>query len=237
MKYKMFILSAACLVSSCLIIKVNKELVDSRENEFHLNRGSEISFHNSKGDLELEEWESDFILIETSIYGDSAHGVPEGLNIRFDQSTDDLSVVVDYPGRAIFCSVDFLVKIPTEMDYTINQTTTNGETLIIADVFANVETTNGDIYVEVRSSHSLETTNGDITALLYGQNEEVVIETTNGNVSVELPDFMGFDTETVNGVVVIDGVETDDEMFLDGDWIARIETTNGDIHIQRNRTF
>ncbi len=237
MKYKMFFLSAACLVSSCIIIEVNNELIETRANEFHLDKGSEINFYNSRGDLELTEWESDFILIESSIYGDSTHGIPEGLDIRFDQSTDKLAVVVDYPGRTIFCSVNFLVKIPTQMNYTINQTTTNGETLIIGDVLANVETTNGDIYVEVRLSHSLETTNGDITALLYGQNQAVNIETTNGDISVELPDFIGFDTKTVNGNVIIDGVETDDEMFLAGDWIAGIETTNGNIHLQRSQSF
>ncbi|MCK5133283.1 MAG: DUF4097 family beta strand repeat protein [Candidatus Sabulitectum sp.] len=237
MKYRMFVLSAACLIASCVVIKLNRDLLEVRTNEFEMAPGSELSFYNTNGDLEVAEWESDFILIETSIYGDSGRGIPEGLDIRFDEFEDHLSATVDYPGRNIFSSVDFSVKIPFDMEYTVNQTTTNGETLIIGAVFANVETTNGDIHVEVLSSHSLTTTNGDITALLYRQNDVVTVETTNGDILIELPDLIGINVKTRNGDIVVEGVKMDDDVFIDGDWIARIETTNGDICVTRTNAF
>ncbi|MCD4707123.1 MAG: DUF4097 domain-containing protein [Candidatus Sabulitectum sp.] len=235
MKYKMFLLSAACLAVSCITIKVNRDLLEIRTGEFEVEAGSGLSFENTNGDLEVREWELDFVQIETFIYGDSGSGVPPDLNIRFEELEDHLSAVVDYPGGIgiSFCSVNFIVMIPDHMGYTINHTTTNGETLIIGDVIANVESTNGDIYVEATCSHYLETTNGDITALLSGQNGVLVAETTNGDVSVEIPDIIGFEAETVNGEIVFEGVKMDDQAFIDGDWIARIETTNGDISVTR----
>jgi len=233
MKYKMFLLSAACLAVSCITIKVNRDLLEIRTSEFEIEAGSELSFENTNGNLEVREWEQDFVQIETFIYGDSGSGVSPDLIIRFEELEDRLSAVVDYPTGISFCSVNFTVMIPDHMGYTINHSTTNGETLIIGDVIANIESTNGDIYVEAVCSHGLETTNGDITALLSGQNGVLVIETTNGDVTVEIPDFIGFEAETVNGDIVVEGVKTDDEVFVDGDWIARIETTNGDICISR----
>ncbi len=233
MKYKMFLLSAACLAASCITIKMNRDLLETRTSDFEVKAGSELSFENTNGDLEVREWELDFVRIETSIYGDSGSGVPPDLNIGFEELENHLSAVVDYPGGMSFCSVDFLVMIPDNMGYTINCTTTNGETLITGDVIANIKSTNGDIYVEAVCSHALETTNGDITALLSGQNGVLVIETTNGDISVEIPDHIGFEAETTNGDIIVDGVEKEDEVFIDGDWIAGIETTNGDILITR----
>ncbi len=233
MKYKIVVLLCVCLTASCVVMSVNSDLIEVRTDEFNTISGSELSFYNTNGDMEVAEWDSNFIQIVTSVYGDSGRGIPEGLEIRFEELEDHLSVTADYPERNCFCYVDFAVKIPYEMGYTINQTTVNGETHIVGAVVANVESTNGDIHVEVLSSRFLRTTNGDITALLLRQNDVVTIETTNGDISVELPDLMGFSVETCNGDVVIDGVEMDDEYFVEGDRIARIETTNGDTSVTR----
>ena len=229
-----FAIAAVCFLASCVVIKINSDLIEVRTSEFEMQPGSELNFSNSNGDLEVTEWESDYILIETSIYGDSSTGVPSGLEIKLEELEDRLDVSVDYPSNSFCSSVDFSVKIPEEMEYTINQICTNGETLIIAAVVANVESTNGDIQVEVLSSSSIQTTNGDISAILQRQNDSVTIETTNGDIEVEISDLIGIEAGTVNGDIVIDGVEKDNDVFIDGDRVAIISTTNGDIQINRS---
>ncbi|MCK5842402.1 MAG: DUF4097 family beta strand repeat protein [Candidatus Sabulitectum sp.] len=233
MKYKIFVLSLALLASSCVVIKLNADLISVRTAEFDMERGSLLSFSNSRGDLEVTEWESDHILIEASIYGDSSRGVPEGLEILFEQTDDNLLSSVTYPGRTFFGSVDLAVKIPFDMGYTIEYSCTNGETFVKGDVTANVESTNGDIHVEVSSAQRISTTNGDITALLLMQEDAVAIETTNGDITVELPDHVGLEVETTNGEIYVDGYEITNGVSFDGQWIARIETTNGDVFISR----
>ncbi|MEA3265418.1 MAG: DUF4097 family beta strand repeat-containing protein [Candidatus Fermentibacteria bacterium] len=233
MKHKIFVLALALLTVSCVIIRLDADLISVRTSEFDMKHGSLLSFSNSRGDLEVTEWESDYILIEASIYGDSGIGVPEGLEILFEQTDDHLISSVTYPGRTFFGSVDLSVKIPFDMGYAIEYSSTNGETLIKGDVTASVESTNGDIYVEVSSAQSILTTNGDITALLLMQEDVVTIETTNGDITVELPDHMGFEVETTNGDISVDGYEISNEASYDGQWTARIETTNGDVTISR----
>ena len=233
MKYRFFVLSMVFLAASCVVIKLNTDLIGVRTAEFDMKHGSLLSFSNSRGDLEVTEWESDHILVEASIYGDSGRGVPEGLEILFDQTDDHLLSSVTYPGRTFFGSVDLSIKIPFDMGYTIEYSCTNGETFIKGDVTANVESTNGDIHVEVSSAQSISTTNGDITALLLMQGDAVTIETTNGDIAVELPDHMGLEVETTNGDISVDGFEISNEVSYDGQWTARIETTNGDVFISR----
>ena len=231
MKYKLFLLSAACLAASCITIKLDRDLLEIRTNEFETETGSHLSFENTNGDLEVREWDLNYVKVESFIYGDSSSGVPPDLNIIFEEYEDQLSAVVSYPSGISFISVDILVMIPDHMGYTINYTTTNGETLIIGDVTANVESTNGDIHVEVTSSHELKTTNGDIAALLSRQRDPLTIETTNGDVTVEMPETMGYTAETVNGDIVVDSVLMDDGVFVHGNCIAIIGTTNGDITV------
>ncbi len=233
MKYRIFVMSLVFLTASCVIIKVDTDLIGVRTTEFDMKHGSLLSFSNSRGDLEVTEWESDYILIEANIYGDSGRGVPEGLEILFDQTDDNLQSSVNYPGRTFFGSVDLSVKIPFDMGYTIEYSCTNGETFIKGDVTANVESTNGDIHVEVLSAQSLLTTNGDIVALLLVQEDAVIIETTNGDITVELPDRIGLEVETTNGEISVDGYEITNGVSIDGQWTARIETTNGDVFISR----
>jgi len=232
MKYRLLMLAAVFFAASCMIT-LKHDLIEETSREFQMTSGSELSFQNANGDIEVREWESDYIQIKTLIYGDSARGVPENLNIRFDESENRLSAVVDYPDGISLCSVNFVVNIPAQMEYIVSCATTNGETLISADVTANAESVNGDISVEALSSDRLITVNGDISARLSQQSLSLVIETTNGDVSVELPPMISVDAETVNGEVFVQDSEAPDQILAYGSAVVRIETSNGDIQVMR----
>ena len=253
MKHEMFVLSAACLIASCVVIRVNKDLVEVRTNDFELARGGEISFQNSNGDLEITEWESDFIQIETLIYGDSAVGVPEDLEILFEDIGESLSILVDYPEKIFGCTVDFAVKIPFDSEYVVINRTQNGDTYIVADVLVDVFSANGDMQIAALSSREIESSNGDIAVELSDQkgsldvlssngdislslivlNDIMNVRSSNGDIIVNLPSEAGFDISTSNGDIFVDGVAVDECVFTDGDGMTSIATSNGDIVVTR----
>ncbi len=253
MKQEMFVLSAACLIASCVVIRVNQDLVEVRTEDYELTKGSEINFQNTNGDLEVTEWESDFVQIETLIYGDSSVGVPEDLDIHFEKMGENLSVLVDYPDKIFGCSVDFAVRIPYNSDYIVVNNTQNGDTFIDGDVFVEVFASNGDMQIsaisanglvssngdimvelsEQKGSLEISTSNGDISASLIVLNDLMKIESSNGDILVNIPVNTGFEISTGNGDISVDGLEIDESFFIDGDSMASIVTANGDIAIRR----
>lgn len=234
MKKTLFITAAVFWILSCRMVNISNDLLETRTGEHHLDRHGTLSFENTNGDLELTEWNNDFIQVETRIYGDSARGVPEGLHIMTEESPDEVAYTVEYPGGMSFVSVDFQVKIPEDSEYLLNTVTVNGETVVIADLDAFIESVNGDILVEAKSSRGLFTVNGDISAVLRDQAECLAVETVNGDITIDLPEEIGLVLETTNGDITVDGIEYDKQVTFSGvtEAAAALETLNGDIEIK-----
>ncbi len=230
---KTFLIAAACLSVSCIKADFNRDLLAVISEDHQLKTSAYLTFENSSGDLEIIEWDNDFTRIETSIYGDSATGVPEDLQVNIIPSPDGIDCSVDYPNGMYTCSVDFLVTVPKNSDLTIESATVNGDIEIIADADVLVETVNGDITLEVFSSSGLSTTNGDIRAELAFQSSSVVIETVNGDVDLTLPAGLSVAAETVNGDISFMEEIHEDRLDIEGSGIEtiRIETVNGDVSL------
>ena len=218
------------------MVKFSNDLLDVRTEDYLRDRGSSISFENTNGDLEVREWDNEFVQIETRIYGDSSRGIPEDLNINIEETQSELSYSVDYPDgiNINVGSVDFVVQVPENSEFTISNTTVNGETLIIADAVVSVETVNGDIQLDVMSTLGVSTTNGDVIAVLREQSERVTVETVNGDLEISVPDRMGISVDTVNGDIYYQGVEADDELEIEGTSgeVLQVETVNGDVELR-----
>lgn len=232
MKSQMFLLAGVFFAASC-IVSLQSSLLAEETYEFDLQQGSALSFENTNGDLEVTEWESDYVQIETHIYGDSIRGIPSDLEIKFEEMESELSAIVEYPSGFSNISVDFAVKVPHDMDYIICHSTTNGDTSIIGDFIAEVDAVNGDIYLEVMSSNGLKTINGDISAVFSDQMTSLIVESVNGDISLEISDLLDLVAETVNGEIEVDGIQFEDQMSITGDGtaIVEIETVNGSIEI------
>lgn len=230
-----FVLTFFFWLLSCRMVNISNDLLETRTGEHFLqNRGS-LSFNNTNGDLKLTEWDNDFIQVETSIYGDSARGIPEGLHILTEELDDELIYTVEYPGGLCYVSVDFNVKVPVNSDYRLNVVTVNGEITIDADLAAFVESVNGDVTVNALSSPGLFTVNGDIAAVLDHQIENLAVETVNGDILIELPEELDLVLETLNGDITVDGSSYDKNVTIMGisDASAALKTLNGDIEIKR----
>lgn len=234
-KNAFFTLTLFFWILSCRMVNISNDLLETRTGEHFIpNRGT-LSFNNTNGDLKLTEWDNDFVQVETSIYGDSARGIPEGLHILTEELDDALIYTVEYPGGLSYVSVDFDVKVPLNSDYRLNVVTVNGEIVIDADLAAFVESVNGDITVNALSSPGLFTVNGDVTAVLERQIENLAVETVNGDIFIELPKELNLVLETLNGDITVDrsGYDKDVTIMGDSDASAALKTLNGDIDILR----
>ncbi len=234
MKKFLIPLSVVFWALSCRMINFSNDLLDVRTEDHPIGDCSSISFENTNGDLELSEWENDFVRVETSIWGDSARGIPDDLKILAEVQ-DGLSYSVEYPGGLSYVSVDFRVMVPAGSGCIVNSVTVNGDTRIEGDLSVFVESVNGDIRVTASDSRGLFTVNGDIEAVLERQLRSFAVETVNGDVSVELPGGMGLVIETLNGDITVDGTDYDDGVTLGGsfDASAALETLNGDVEVAR----
>ena len=234
MKKFLIPLSVVLWALSCRMINISNDLLDVRTDDHPIEDCSTISFENTNGDLELSEWENDFVRVETSIWGDSARGVPDDLKILAEVK-DGLSYSVEYPGGPSFVSVDFKVMVPAGSGCIVNSVTVNGDTRIEGDLSVFVESVNGDILINASDSRGLFTVNGDIEAVLERQFQSFADETVNGDVSVELPAEIGLVIETLNGDISVNGREFESIATLEGsiDAAAALETLNGDVEVTR----
>ena len=235
MKKALFPLAVFLWILSCRMVNISNDLLEVRTGEHNLSPGGEIVFENTNGDLDLTEWDRDYIQVEASIYGDSSRGVPEDLDILIEESMDQLKYLVEYPGGLSFVSVDFSVRVPEDMEYDVASITVNGETRICASAFINVESVNGDIYVEALSSSGIETVNGDIEAILSRQLESFDIDAVNGDILLKIPEEIGVSVETLNGDISIDDKDYDHNAHVPGTLSGTVllETVNGDVEVKR----
>ena len=231
MKTGLCVIAAVLLFGSC-VVSFQHDLLAEETSVYDVKPGSELTFENTNGDIEVSVWDSDSVQIKTLVYGDSAKGVPEGLEIRFDHQESMLSVTVDYPsGLSSFCSVDIVVSIPDSMHYAVSVEGTNGDITVTGVETVNAETTNGDISVVASSSDCLETTNGDISAILPLQSNQLIAETTNGDIILRIPSDLGISAETVNGDLTVNGLEFRNSAVIDGSGENEVvvQTVNGDV--------
>jgi len=234
MKTGLYAIAAILLFGSC-IVSFRHNLLAEETSMYYVQQGSELAFENTNGDLYVSVWNSDSVQIKTLVYGDSTQGIPEDMEIKFDQQESMLSVTVEYPSNSFaLCQVDIIVSVPEGMHYVINATGTNGDIAVYEAEKVDVKTTNGDITVEASCSDYLETTNGDISAELPLQCSPLVAETTNGDVFLKVPSDMALSAETVNGDLTVNGIEFDKSVTVDGSGENEVvvKTVNGDVVIE-----
>jgi DUF4097 and DUF4098 domain-containing protein YvlB len=234
MKISLSVCAAVLLFASC-VVSFHQDLLADETSMYEVKPSSELTFENTNGDIEVSVWDSDSVQVRTLVYGDSTRGIPEDLEIRFDHQESVLTVTVEYPSSlSSFCTVDIVVSVPDSMHYAVTVEGTNGDIAVTGVETVNAETTNGDISVEAFSSEYLETTNGDICAELSHQSNQLIAETTNGDIVLMIPSALGVSAETVNGDITVNGLEFENSATIDGSGEngVVVQTVNGDVVVE-----
>jgi len=228
-----------------------------------------LSIENRNGSIEITTWDKDEIGITAykkvrAGSRDDAIELMEQLQIVIEVHDDEIEVFTEYPDRrrgkkgGFFSwlmgnswntsySVSYEIKVPEKFD--VNARSTNGRVEALdCNGKIRLETTNGKVIADnVSGSVRCSTTNGSINVSLLEVNdrEEMNFSSTNGSISLYLPEDIDADIKarTTNGGINCDLNVTEqysrskkkfDAVINDGGTYIYIKTTNGSINIRES---
>ncbi len=166
-----------------------------------------ISIDNSVGEINVNSWDEDYILVTARIIGkaenkNNAMNLVNKTEVFFDHSPERVSIWSERPENRYFSTV--------AIEYQIN----------MPHIFnGNIKTSTGDVYIEeILGDLHVATSTGDV--YINKMQGELLVETSTGDVN--LRHLMGdLNCSTSTGDVAID--------YMEGRF--DIKTSTGDVHV------
>jgi len=199
------------------------------------------------GGIRVEAWDRNEISLRAKVQAWSRRGDPREMvgNIRVETGN---TIAADGPDtrRQEGWSVSFRLMVPREMDLELESMNGGLHVLGVTGTM-RLETMNGGIHLEdVGGDVRGETTNGGLDVRLSGdrwEGEELSLRTTNGGVTLSLPEGFQADLEagTVNGSFESDfpitlrgrlRTQRINTQLNGGGPLIRVSTTNGGVRIR-----
>ncbi len=260
-RFKLILMSVLFVLPTLVSADTYRE---TEEKSFALKAGGEVILENTNGEILVESWDKDEVLIfaEKTVRAgspDEAREMMQRVRIKIEHSDDFLRVETAYPasdngflsflfGRNTSVSVAYRLTVPHKLDLYLDSV--NGK-IRINEVSGRIQahTTNGSIHI-MRSGGAVEakTTNGAIDAelLKFDSDQNMYFKTTNGSIDVAFPPDLRADIEakTTNG-----RIKTDFPITVQGEFGKKrlrgeinggggrivLRTTNGGIRITESR--
>lgn len=180
--------------------------------DFAVNPGARISLENVNGDITVEGWDGDSVVVRALKTADSDDDL-DRIEILVDADDDEVSIETKHhkkkKKRSLFNwgnnngEVEYQVQVPRDV-FLKDIGTVNGD-VEIEGVEGRVHAgaVNGDVEVrDLRSNVELETVNGDIDAWFTSfDGLDAKFESVNGGITAYLPDNADarVEADTVNG--------------------------------------
>lgn len=253
----------SCL-SVCLILVAGVfagEVVKEENVTVEVASGDPVEIFTVNGDITVEEWSSDNVEVIYIITCDSEEEL-SFLTVESNTS-DGIICTVEYDedwDSEHSGSVDFEVKVPSDIDLEIELVSVNGNISIdggegealLEVVNGNIEATgfrgelavhsvNGDIdIVETPGIRVAELVNGNIECIIDVLEDDLELAAVSGNILLNLTTDAEVEIETISGVIkiseIFDAHITDDIVgssteFGDGEYSIVISTISGDISV------
>lgn len=251
-----------CLsVCPVLITGVSAGHVTTMENiTVEVSSGNPLEIFTINGNITVEEWDSDQVEVVYTITCRTEEDM--GFITVESNTSNGINCEVDYDDdcECSYGSVDFEVKIPENIDLTIELTSVNGNVSIDGGKGeAFLEVVNGNIEADyftgelivsavngnVSVSHSpgiriAELVNGNIECVINALEDDLELDAVNGNITLYLGIDALVEIETISGEIIIDesfnafiteNIVGCSAEFGDGDLSIEISTVSGDITI------
>lgn len=250
-------------VLGCVSLSFGVTITKEFKQSFLLSIAGDVNIQNVNGSIVVESWDRDSVEVFAEIEVKAgnrrtAEEFMEEVHMEVDYQPNHLSVIPDYPkteGESSFLdwifgrskpqvNIEFSIKVPSKMNLDLESV--NGKVHIenIEGEF-RLRTTNGPILAnQVMGSVRGRTVNGSlhIQVIYMNQTDEVVLQTTNGNINLALPETVQADVDvsTVNGGISTDfPLEVQGRMnskkmrgkIRDGGGLIDLSTVNGSISI------
>ncbi len=264
MKYYYGILA---LVIGCTGISSGTTITKEFRQSYLLQQGGNVEIDNINGNISVESWDQDSVevLAEIEVKADNPRDAEEFMKevkMEIFYQSSRLTIEPDFPeyegGNSILdwifgrtkpqINVQFLIKIPSVMNLDLESV--NGQiTVESMKGQCRLRTTNGNIEANrIGGLVDGETVNGSLRIGVSGMSseDEVVLQTINGNIDLILPENIEADVKasTVNG-----GILTDFPLEVQGEFnnkhlkgqihgggsLMKLHTVNGSIHINKEQ--
>lgn len=223
--------------------------------------GGRIEIENVNGNITIEGWDKNEVYIEAekrikASDRSDAERLLKQLSIEIEELDNEIRITTSYPHRRgggfldlifggnISASVTYRIRVPNSSN--IEATSTNGG-VSVTQVQGKIRlrTTNGNISADnLKGLVSARTTNGSVNVELkeVTSNEEMEFLTTNGNITVNIPESIDCEVRarTTNGSIRTDfplevlgkyGSKHLKGKINEGGSVIFIETTNGSIKL------
>lgn len=233
--------------------------VVSREDSFSavLGAGSNVVITNVNGNITIEEWDSDHVLIEYTIQGDHIEEI-ESIDVQCDYTNGmhcEVTYLDDWDGN----EVNFHVRLPESLylnlvmrtfDGCISLNNGMGTSLVeiingsaVLEGFSGkltVNVVNGEIeLIRVPGLSVVNIVEGTIRGTIDNIGQDVEISTVSGHINLVLEGAASVSVLTMSGSIDISGVEIYHDLigssteFGDGEFKINITTVSGDVSIRR----
>ena len=235
---------------------------DYFDGEYEANENTVLQVTTFNGQIEIYTWDNDNVSLNAIKRSRISREELDNVDINVDESDNQIEIEVLYKGqRTTQPSVDMNVKVPSYV--TVDTVKTSNGAIIIEDAKGNItaDSSNGAItienvdgYVAATTSNGrvevtgttgikdLHSSNGEINAEIYDFQENIVISTSNGGITVYINPSLNADVkmETSNGHITMSDITlnlTINEEKLkegtlgDGGNEISIQTSNGNIQL------
>jgi hypothetical protein len=176
------------------------EYWENSSQTFLLDADGRFSIDNVSGQIEIQGWNNNAVVLVTAIHGKTREGV-EAVKINIDSDSNHIAIHTEQQSNV---TVDYAAQVP-EHALLKGVSSVNGHIVIngvAGDIAAS--TVNGGAQIKDACHNlKLETVNGNITAEmnLLGSGQSASFNTVNGQIKLALPENTDakFSMNTLNG--------------------------------------
>lgn len=218
--------------------------------------GSNIIIENINGDIVIEEWSSENVLVEYSIKAESLREIESVIVECLYIDGIICSAILPDDNDSII--VDFHVSLPESLNLNLVLFTANGciamnsgsgtSLVEILDGSAVLDGFDGNLTVnivsgviDIRNTTGLSVANiisGTIKGTISNIEDNIAISTVSGDIDLVIENESFITVTTMSGEIDIPGVEVQQELYCksvefgDGEFKIDISTVSGDIRIR-----
>ncbi|MCD4700690.1 MAG: DUF4097 domain-containing protein [Candidatus Aegiribacteria sp.] len=254
----LFVVAAVFILSTGIALAGD---TNSEEDSFSvvLEAGSNVIISNIFGDITIEEWDSDSVLIEYIIEGENLEET-ESIDVTFE-NINGILCEVTYPDEwhsSTEARVNFHVRLPESLDLNLVMQTVvgcismkNGMGTSLVEIIegsAVLEEFSGELTVNVVSGEidlihvsGLSVANvvdGTISGIIDSIERDIDISTVSGLIDLVIEDTATVSVISMSGEIDIPGVEVNHDLvgcsaeYGDGEFNICITTVSGDVIIR-----
>ena len=191
MRIGALLLTGAVLAVTAARLAANNSVREESSSTYALRAGGSVSLENANGDVRIQAWDRDEVLVEAIKTGNTA-GVLEQSQIEVDSRPESLSIRARYAGdpAASPGRVDFVIRVPRAARLDGIKLLNGGLDIDGVTGEVNASSVNGSVRARrIAGDARLSTVNGKLEATFdrLGCARMISMASVNGSIRLAIP--------------------------------------------------